>query len=255
MVKLSKRLQAIAGLVTAGNRVCDVGTDHAYIPIYLVQNDIIPCALAMDVNKGPLLRAKEHIAEEKRDNGAETGGCETLDKYIVTRQSDGLTQLRAKEADTIILAGMGGGLMIRILQEGMEKLEAVKELILQPQSDVDKVRRFVEASGFAIEKEDMVFEDGKYYVMFRCIHSDGLEMSEQKVVYERYGRGLIRQNHPLLQTYLQKEEAQLLKIRESLSLQKTGEAAKKRLYEVEEQLQWIREAREEMEASCAARKS
>lgn len=242
MVKLSKRLQAVADLVTDGSCICDVGTDHAYIPIYLVQNHRIPKALAMDVNKGPLLRATEHIADEKMDN------------YIVTRQSDGLKQLQSGEADSVIIAGMGGGLVIRILEESFAKLEAVKELILQPQSDIEQVRHFIEANGFEIVQNDIVFEDGKYYFMFRCMHSTRNMQSEHKTIYDRYGKHLILQNHPVLNAFLEKEEAQLLTIKASLQKQADSEAAAEREQELEERLQGIREAREEMKASCTVEK-
>jgi tRNA (adenine22-N1)-methyltransferase len=242
MVKLSKRLQAVADLVTGGNCICDVGTDHAYIPIYLVQNHRIPKALAMDVNKGPLLRAMEHIAEEQMDN------------YIVTRQSDGLKQLQSGEADSVIIAGMGGGLVIRILEESFAKLEAVKELILQPQSDIEQVRRFIEAKGFEIIQNDIVFEDGKYYFMFRCIHQVNDVQTESKTIYDRYGKHLILQNHPVLAAFLDKEEAQLLTIKDSLQKQVDSEAAAERQRELQEHLQGIWEAREEMKASCTVEK-
>ena len=107
MAELSKRLQAVADLVTPGMRLADVGTDHAYIPIYLTQNGLVPSAIAMDINKGPLERADTHILEHG------------LDGKIVTRLSDGLVNLKMEEADTMIAAGMGGGLVIHILNEGL----------------------------------------------------------------------------------------------------------------------------------------
>ncbi len=243
MVKLSKRLQAVADLVTTGNRVCDVGTDHAYIPIFLVQNHRIPAALAMDVNEGPLLRAREHILEEKMDN------------YIVTRRSDGLKWLKTGEAETIIIAGMGGGLVLRILEESFGKLEAVKELILQPQSDIEQVRRYVEDKGFEIVQNLIVYEDGKYYFMFRCVHSGEQREPNRKIIYDRYGKQLIQQNHPVLRAFLEKEESQLFRIRESLLKQKDSETAAARHCEIQEKLERIREAREEMGESCTAEKS
>ena len=87
MAELSKRLQAVADLVTPGMRLVDVGTDHAYIPIYLTQNGLVPSAIAMDINKGPLERADTHILEHG------------LDGKIVTRLSDGLVNLKMEEAD------------------------------------------------------------------------------------------------------------------------------------------------------------
>ena len=105
-MQLSKRLSAVAGLVTRGNRLVDVGCDHGYLPVYLYLNHMIPSAIAMDVRPGPLSRAEEHIAQYG------------LGEYIETRLSDGLAALGTDEGDTLVIAGMGGPLMERILTEG-----------------------------------------------------------------------------------------------------------------------------------------
>ena len=94
-MQLSKRLSAVAGLVTRGNRLVDVGCDHGYLPVYLYLNHMIPSAIAMDVRPGPLSRAEEHIAQYG------------LGEYIETRLSDGLAALGTDEGDTLVIAGMG----------------------------------------------------------------------------------------------------------------------------------------------------
>lgn len=243
MIRLSKRLQAVAGLVTPGCVVCDVGTDHAYIPIYLIQAGITKRALAMDVNEGPLLRAKEHIAQQGLLN------------YITTRRSDGLAAMTGGECDSVVIAGMGGGLMIQILKEGAAKLGSVKELILQPQSDIELVRRYVAEHGFVIEEQDMVEEDGKYYMMFRCVPESECEAvlpekNEDNVLWQlaadRYGEHLIYQSHPVLKSYLQKEERLIAQIRRSLENGKDGASAEKRLKELQERQSVIDEAKRMM---------
>ena len=93
-------MKAVASMVTAGNVLADVGTDHGYVPIALVQRKKIPRAIAMDINKGPLQRACEHIAEFR------------LEDYIETRLSDGVAKLEVGEVDTILVAGMGGELAL-----------------------------------------------------------------------------------------------------------------------------------------------
>ena len=115
-IQLSKRMSALASLVTEGSRLADIGTDHGYIPIALVQKGRIPSALAMDVGKGPLSRAREHIHSQG------------LDTYIETRLSDGLTELHEGEADTVLIAGMGGMLMKRILEGGGHCLSSGAEV-------------------------------------------------------------------------------------------------------------------------------
>ena len=126
-VALSKRLRTVAGMVTKGNRVCDVGCDHGFVSIYLVQQGISPKVLAMDLREGPLRAAKEHVA------------AYGLEEQIETRLSDGLHNYEAGEADTLICAGMGGGLMTRILQAEREKTASFRELVLQPQSEIEKL--------------------------------------------------------------------------------------------------------------------
>ena len=103
VMQLSKRLRAAAGMVTKGNIVADVGCDHAYTSIYLCKEGIAPRVIAMDVNKGPLQGAKTHV---------EQAG---LSEQIDIRLSDGLQKLMPGEADTVLLCGMGGLLMIKIL--------------------------------------------------------------------------------------------------------------------------------------------
>lgn len=138
-------MKAVASMVTAGYTLCDVGTDHGYVPIALVQGNIIPKAIAVDINKGPLERANEHI----RANG--------LTEQITTRLSNGLEAIHDGEVDSIVIAGMGGELVIHILTAGETVCRSAKELILQPQSEVSKVREYVRNTGYKIVDEDMIW--------------------------------------------------------------------------------------------------
>lgn len=148
MVKISERLRTAAGLIGEGERLADVGTDHGYVPIYLVERKHIPSAIAMDIRTGPLERAREHI----RMYG--------MEDYIQTRLSDGVAALKPGEADTILIAGMGGGLVKHILESGRVICEQAHGLVLQPQSELPKVRRFLMENGYVTEREEMVMEDG-----------------------------------------------------------------------------------------------
>ena len=151
-MELSKRLTAVAGLVTEGASVADIGTDHGYIPIYLIEQNLSPKVIAMDINKGPLERARIHIA-----------GYGMSDR-IETRLSDGLAAVKPKEVEEMIVAGMGGGLVIHILEEGKQIVSTLKGCILQPQSEIQKVREYLVEHGFWFEAEDMVEEDRKSVV-------------------------------------------------------------------------------------------
>ena len=115
-MELSKRLQAVASLVSDGYRLADIGTDHAFIPISLTESGRIPGAVAMDVNRGPLLRAQANI----REHGQE--------KRIGIRISDGFAALKQGEVDSAVIAGMGGPLMIRILKDGESVVRIIERM-------------------------------------------------------------------------------------------------------------------------------
>ncbi len=157
MVKLSKRLEALAAMVTDGSRVCDVGCDHGWLSIALVQSGKSPAAIAMDINRGPLEAARGHV----------TACC--LEDRIDLRLSDGLAGLKPGEADTVVIAGMGGNLIRRILENGKDVLQTVRELVLSPQSEVPAVRRYLRRNGWRILDETMVWEDGKYYFLMKAV--------------------------------------------------------------------------------------
>lgn len=226
-MELSDRLRAVARLVTRGNVVCDVGCDHGYVSIYLIQEQIAPKAIAMDVRSGPLAHAKEHIT------------MYGMDAYIETRLSDGVEALCPGEADTLIVAGMGGRLMEAILTRGREKAVCMKELILQPQSELAAFRGFLRENGYTIVQEDMVYEDDKFYPMMRAVPQKETETGtkEQKELWDLYGRLLLQNRHPVLKEYLEFQKEKLTKLLEELqSVSSESEKGRKRLAEVRQEL-------------------
>ena len=228
-VQLSMRLCAIAGMVTKGNRLADVGCDHGYLSIYLVEERIVPSAIAMDVRPGPLSRARENISRYG------------LEDYIETRLSDGLTKLEPGEGDTLVIAGMGGPLMERILNEGAKVREGFQELILQPQSDLPHFRHFLSEIGWEIVREEMIKEDGKFYPMMKAVRNN----SGEKTVYTEeeawFGPLLLKKCHPVLKEYLLREEMIRKKILAGLSGAESV-YAKTRLEEVKEEMELIHTA-------------
>lgn len=197
-VCLSPRLLAVAELVSSGARLADIGTDHAYIPIFLAESGRIEGAVACDVNSGPLQRAGDHI----REHG--------LEDRIQTRLSDGFSQLKPGETNSAVIAGMGGGLMIRILKEGSCIAGCMEECILQPQSEIERVRAFLLEEGFSFLREDMVRDDGKYYVIMKVKppSGDGNEYAaagKWKEEELRYGKLLLEEKNPVLYEFLERE--------------------------------------------------
>lgn len=176
LVRLSERLSAIAEMVDGRekygrNVLCDVGTDHAHIPIRLLQEERIDAAIAMDVIPGPLEKARENLNLYDIDPG-----------LVELRLSDGLNAYQIGEAQTLVIAGMGGRIMSRILLREPEKTCDFAEMVLQPQSDPDYVRRALRQLGLFVDREKMVLEDGKYYPVIHAVPDGGKNRSDQTIV-------------------------------------------------------------------------
>ena len=240
---LSKRLKTLDDMVTAGKRVADVGCDHGFLDIYLLQSGRASGAIAMDVRKGPLSAAAQHIREAG------------LGAAIEIRLSDGLENYRVGEAEVLVCAGMGGPLMQRILSEDPEKTESFQELILQPQSELREFRMFLREAGYIVLDEEIVFEDGKYYFPMRVRPCHGIKpeplqkenLTEEdrilREIFDRYGGALVRRREPVLMQYLDQQNRILEDILEKLrTLDPGDERRKQRFEEVAAEREILREA-------------
>lgn len=159
-MELSLRLRTITELLDSSDTLADVGCDHGYVSIWLVQNGKFKRALAMDVRKGPLAIASSNITNYNLTNSIET------------RLSDGLVCYNIGEADSLVIAGMGGILIQKILSKDEDKSRSFTQMLLQPQSEIGQVRAYVRELGYFIDKEAIVFEDGKYYPMFHLTKTE-----------------------------------------------------------------------------------
>lgn len=155
-MELSARLKKIAELIPQGSVIADIGTDHAYIPVYCFLNNIATRAIAMDVNEGPLLRAKTSLEKYGFADRAEL------------RLSDGLERLNSGEADVIVIAGMGGLLIMEILEKGKSVINDDTLLILQPMIAPIELREYLYNNGFKIVNEYVEREENKFYNIF-CV--------------------------------------------------------------------------------------
>ncbi len=218
-MKLSDRLQAVASFVTHGLRVADIGTDHGYIPIYLTEQGIVPYAIAMDINKGPILRAQENIKE----NG--------LEKLIETRLSNGFDKLEPGEADCAVIAGMGGELITKILDNGRNVTDELKELVLSPHSEVWLVRKYLHNNDFKIIDEKMIIDEDKFYTIMKVVKGIDDIYSEEDYMY---GKILIEKKDEVLMKYIYKEYNKVEKIFENISKNGTDNA-KSRIAELEKE--------------------
>lgn len=181
-------------MITPGLPVADIGCDHAYLPIHLAKEDISPRIIACDINAGPILRASENIDDVD------------MGDRIEVRQGDGLSVIEPGEVASVVIAGMGGRLMMKILTEGRKVLRQVREIILEPQSEVGALRHFLQDEGYRIISENMVSEDDKYYPVIKAIPG---QMDWDREIYFRYGKILLREENPVLHEFLLREKQYL----------------------------------------------
>ncbi|WP_058486359.1 tRNA (adenine(22)-N(1))-methyltransferase [Defluviitalea phaphyphila] len=224
-MELSSRLLSIAKQVPKEAIIADIGTDHAYIPIYLCKRKIIKKAIATDINKGPLIRAKQNIKQNK------------LEQIIETRLGNGLEPIKINEVNTIIIAGMGGKLIIDILDKKPEIVKGAKRIILQPQIDQKEVRKYLHKINFKIINEEIIYEDNKYYFVITA--EPGIEKYNNEKEY-LFGVILVLNKNPILKQYIQQRIITLHNILNKLQKINT-ENTLKRLFEIKEEIKYCEE--------------
>lgn len=225
-MQLSKRLQSIADLVPANSKVADIGTDHGYIPIYLMRTQRANYCIASDINKGPLESAKRNMAKYQVKN-------------IETRQGSGLqTITKDDQLDAFIIAGMGGYLIHDILKKDLDLVKGMKRIILQPQNNIPELRRYIHQIGFKIEQEVFLEEEGKYYNIIVAI--PGQEKYEEAYEYV-YGKYLLEHLTPLYKSWLIYKGEGYKKLIDKLE-QSEAEQIKERIAELEKEYALYKEA-------------
>ncbi len=222
MITLTKRLQTIAGLVPPCALLADVGTDHAYLPVFLVQSGKVRRAVAADLREGPLQRARETI----RENG--------LAEQIRTVQADGLMFPDAEQSDVVTICGMGGETILSILQAAPWTKDRV--LILQPQSKLPELEAWLTANGYGISHAVLCLDGGKLYLALTAAGGAGQGSAEDL---------LLRLKDPLLPEYLQRETAKAQKTLAGLAASAQDRA--EQIRPVKMRLQTLSTMRKEME--------
>lgn len=176
-VKLSRRLEALADWVPEGARFADIGTDHALLPVYLAGSGRVEFAVAGDVHAGPVLAARRQV----EDAG--------LAGVVSVRQGDGLSVLEPGEVDTVCIAGMGGSLMVRLLEDAGRRLDGVRTLVLSPHVAEDAVRRWLLDNGFVLDRERLLEEDGVIYTLLRAVRDP--EIDADRINKSLYDAGVL----------------------------------------------------------------
>lgn len=191
-MKLSKRLQYVASYIEKGMSIADIGTDHAYLPCYVISQGISPFAVAGDVVDGPYQSALRQVAQSG------------LTDKLKVRKGNGLDVIQPGEVECIVIAGMGGTLITDILMDGHEKLTEINRLILQPNIAADNVRRWLWNNNWNIVAEELIEEDGKFYEIIAAEPNKGkkVHMTEKEILLGPY---LLKKKHAAFQKKWQQE--------------------------------------------------
>ena len=223
-MELSNRLKFIAHNIDNCKNLIDVGSDHGYIPIYAVKNNICNNAIASDINVGPVEKAKMNVMFE--------GVSDKVD----VRLGGGLSTVKVKEVEAVVIAGMGGNLIKDILETDMNKVKLYKFLVLQPAQNPEILREYLYNNGYDILCEDLCKDDGIFYELFKVKKSNSPKVEMDSIFYE-ISPYLLKNKHPLMKEYLEHKEEKYNRI---LSLIKdNSESANKRKKEIEEKLNLI----------------
>lgn len=232
--RIPKRMLAIADLVDVSRVLADVGCDHAYISINLLEKGKVERIIASDLREGPLNIARDNI----RLYGFED--------RIETRLCAGLCGYEAGEADTILISGMGGMLVKEILSESIDVVRRADTLILEPQSDLRVVRAYLKDIGFEIIDEDMLNEGGKYYQIMKAVKSkERMEVCDDigAMAENEFGPILIKKKHPVLLEFLKKRKNHFERLLQNKSFLTSQSATNNdRIAIIENELNMVKEA-------------
>lgn len=203
-MKLSKRLSNILNIIKY-KTLADIGTDHAYLPIKACEQGIIDMAIATDINKGPLEIAVANIKKAK------------LEHKINIRHGNGLDVIQPNEADTIIIAGMGGVLIWDIIQNGLNIAKETKQLILSPQHNIENLRKNLIAGGFNITNEIVIQEGLKFYIIIECNWANEYHIYTDKEYFlGKYKKGswraFFKSEYTRIQKYIEKNKQDIIKL-------------------------------------------
>lgn len=187
-MNISTRLKAIASLVDKCCKIADIGTDHGYLPIYLIKNHVCERAIASDINKGPVERAKENIEKEG------------LEDNISCRLGPGMSTIKPHEVDCAVIAGMGGNLIKDIIEQDREIFKSLQYLILQPVQNPDVLRKYIYDSGYEILEEELCIDEDKFYEIIKVKYDE--KPKKPDPIYYEISSKLVEEKHHLIKDYI-----------------------------------------------------
>ena len=225
-MELSKRLKFIVDHIDKVISLSDVGTDHGYIPLYALRQELCEKAIASDINKDPLDKARLNAL------------LEGMGDELEFRLGAGLEPLKDGEVQAVIIAGMGGNLIRDILENDIEKVDNLDYLILQPAQNPKILREYLYTNDYEIMTEDLCKDGGKYYELFKVRRKSG-ENTKLDDIYYEVSPKLLMTKHPLMKEYLESKVDIYNKILADISADADSESANIKKVEIEEKVSVI----------------
>lgn len=232
-MKLSKRLGGIASFVPKNSIVGDVGTDHGYIPVYLIDEGVAKKVIATDISENSLKKIVNYVK------------LEGYEENIDTRLGDGLDVIKPFEIDTLIIAGMGGVLITEILDAHKEVRDSITHFILQGNVATKELRQYLYDNNFKIVDEKLVKEDGRFY---EIIYAKKGKFLVEHPIHLEIGKKLITNKDPLLGEFINYKKDKAKNIARELENEKS-ENAKKRKQELLDYIEELEEVEETIEGN------
>ena len=223
-MELSKRLNFIIDNIESSSVLADIGTDHGYIPLYAVKNGLCSKAIAIDINKDPLDKARLNAI------------LEGVGDELEFRLGNGLKPLEKNEVEVAIIAGMGGNLIRDILEESIDIVSSINYLILVPAQNPEVLREYLYNNDYEIICEDLCEDDGIYYELFKVRKKSGESMTLDSIYYEISPK-LLMQKHPLMKDFLNAKVENYKRIRSFIT--ESTISAKERREVIEEKINII----------------
>lgn len=222
---VSKRIEFIVDNLDKVECLADIGTDHGYVPLLVLEKAKADKIIACDINKDPLDKAKLNAILEG-----------VVGNEIDFRLGSGLKPVEINEANSVVIAGMGGNLIRDILEDDIKKVNELESLVLVPAQNPEVLREYLYKNNYEILKEDLCFDEGVYYELFKVKRAEG-HATELDDIYYEVSPMLLRQKHPLMKSYLESKVENYSRILGFIS--EDSESALLRKKEIEEKINII----------------
>lgn len=229
-MNISKRLKTVASFIPGGTVLADIGTDHAYLPIYVVQKGLITRAICGDVREGPVQMAMKHVQEAK------------LEKSISIRSGDGLEVIRPDDhVDCVTICGMGGSLIATILEKGKDRLKTVQRLILQPNNGEEFVRRWLMENNWQLVAERIIEEEGHIYEILVADRGNGRQSDTIPEKELFFGPYLLKERNQIFLMKWEREKRALHQVLQQLEKATLTDEIREKKARIHRKLVWIEE--------------